>query len=167
MAVGFICPVCDYPKLSEPPRSEFGGGSFEICPSCGFQFGVNDDDEGISYETWRRRWEAAGMPWKSAALKQPATWKPVAKHVAPGGAALRRPGESAAQAQTRDDAEETAAATTPSAKPAPTPEAKPASKPAGKSASKSAAKKPAAAAEKPAAKPAAKTAKPAKKSSGS
>ena len=111
MAVGFICPVCDYPKLSEPPRSEFGGGSFEICPSCGFQFGVNDDDEGISYETWRRRWEAAGMPWKSAALKQPATWKPVAKHVAPGGAALRRPGESAAQAQTRDDAEETAAAT--------------------------------------------------------
>ena len=163
MAVGFICPVCDYPKLSESPRSEFGGGSFEICPSCGFQFGVNDDDEGISYETWRRRWEAAGMPWKSAALKQPATWKPVAKHVAPGGAALRRPGESAAQAQTRDDAEETAAATTPSAKPEPTPEAKPASK--------SAAKKPAAAAQKPAAKTAAKTAakkaKTAKKSSGS
>ncbi len=163
MAVGFICPVCDYPKLSESPRSEFGGGSFEICPSCGFQFGVNDDDEGISYETWRRRWEAAGMPWKSAALKQPATWKPVAKHVAPGGAALRRPGESAAQAQTRDDAEETAAATTPSAKPEPTPKAKPASK--------SAAKKPAAAAQKPAAKTAAKTAakkaKTAKKSSGS
>ena len=159
MAVGFICPVCDYPKLSESPRSEFGGGSFEICPSCGFQFGVNDDDEGISYETWRRRWEAVGMPWKSAALKQPATWKPVAKHVAPGGAALRRPGESAAQAQTRDDAEETAAATTPSAKP----KAKPASK--------SAAKKPAAAAQKPAAKTAAKTAakkaKTAKKSSGS
>ena len=163
MAVGFICPVCDYPKLSESPRSEFGGGSFEICPSCGFQFGVNDDDEGISYETWRRRWEAAGMPWKSAALKQPATWKPVAKHVAPGGAALRRPGESAAQAQTRDDAEETAAATTHSAKPETTPKAKPASK--------SAAKKPAAAAQKPAAKTAAKTAakkaKTAKKSSGS
>lgn len=93
MAAGFICPVCDYPKLSESPRSEFGGGSFEICPSCGFQFGVNDDDEGISYETWRRRWEAAGMPWTSLALKQPAFWKPVAKHVAPGGAALRRPGD--------------------------------------------------------------------------
>jgi hypothetical protein len=94
MASGYLCPVCDYPKLSEPPRSEFGGGSFEICPSCGFQFGVNDDDEGISYETWRRRWEAAGMPWSSVALKQPAFWKPVAKHVAPGGAALRRPGEA-------------------------------------------------------------------------
>lgn len=158
MAVGFICPVCDYPKLSEPPRSEFGGGSFEICPSCGFQFGVNDDDEGISYETWRRRWEAAGMPWNSAALKQPATWKPVAKHVAPGGAALRRPGESAAQAQTRDDAEETAAAK---------PEAKPEAKSEAKPASKSAAKKTAAAAQKPAAKSAAKKAKTAKKSSGS
>ena len=158
MAVGFICPVCDYPKLSEPPRSEFGGGSFEICPSCGFQFGVNDDDEGISYETWRRRWEAAGMPWNSAALKQPATWKPVAKHVAPGGAALRRPGESAAQAQIRDDAEETVAAT---------PAAKPEAKSEAKPASKSAAKKPAAAAQKPAAKSAAKKAKTAKKSSGS
>lgn len=154
MAVGFICPVCDYPKLSEPPRSEFGGGSFEICPSCGFQFGVNDDDEGISYETWRRRWEAAGMPWNSAALKQPATWKPVAKHVAPGGAALRRPGESAAQAQTRDDAEETAAAA-------------PAVKSEAKPATKSAAKKTAAAAQKPASKSAAKKAKTAKKSSGS
>lgn len=96
MAAGYTCPVCDYPNLSEPPRSEFGGGSFEICPSCGFQFGVNDDDEGISYEAWRRRWEAAGMPWSSLALKQPASWKPVAKHVAPGGAALRRPGDEAA-----------------------------------------------------------------------
>lgn len=96
MAAGYICPVCDYPKLSEPPRSEFGGGSFEICPSCGFQFGVNDDDEGISYETWRRRWEAAGMPWTSIALKKPDSWHPMAKHVAPGGAALRRPGDEPA-----------------------------------------------------------------------
>ena len=107
---GHHCPVCDYPNLSEPPRSEFGGGSFEICPSCGFQFGVNDDDEGISYETWRRRWEARGMPWSGLGVKQPASWKPVAKHVAPGGAALRRPGETAAQATTRDDAEQAAAA---------------------------------------------------------
>jgi|GEM_PF-639435 len=145
MAAGFICPVCDYPKLSEPPRSEFGGGSFEICPSCGFQFGVNDDDEGISYETWRRRWEAAGMPWNSLALKQPVFWKPAAKHVAPGGAALRRPGETAAQAQTRDDAEETAARQ---------PDAEqPAAKKSGAPAAKKPAAKKAATAKKSAAKP--------------
>jgi hypothetical protein len=83
-------------------------------------------------------------------LKQPATWKPVAKHVAPGGAALRRPGESAAQAQTRDDAEETAAAT---------PETKPVAKKTAAAAQKSEGK--------PAAKSAAKKAKTAKKSSGS
>ncbi|MFN0130449.1 MAG: hypothetical protein ACKV19_27620 [Verrucomicrobiales bacterium] len=115
MAAGYICPVCDYPKLSEPPRSEFGGGSFEICPSCGFQFGVNDDDEGISYETWRRRWEAAGMPWTSVALKKLDSWHPVAKHVAPGGAALRRPGDEPAA-------------------PSPSPAAKPASQGAGSAA---------------------------------
>ena len=26
------------------------GGSYEICPSCGFQFGVSDDDLGSTYE---------------------------------------------------------------------------------------------------------------------
>ena len=72
MPTGYTCLVCDYPYLSEPPRSEIGGGSFEICPSCGFQFGVNDDDEGISYETWRKRWEADGMKWQSFNIKQPA-----------------------------------------------------------------------------------------------
>jgi hypothetical protein len=107
---GHPCPVCDYPNLSEPPRSEFGGGSFEICPSCGFQFGVNDDAEGISYETWRRRWEARDMPWSGVGIKPPANWKPVAKFVAPGGAALRRPGESQAEAARRDDAAQKAAA---------------------------------------------------------
>jgi hypothetical protein len=157
MAAGYPCPVCDYPNLSEPPRSEFGGGSFEICPSCGFQFGVNDDDEGISYETWRRRWEAAGMPWNSLALKQPASWKPVAKHVAPGGAALRRPGETAtaptpAEEKTPAPAP-VAAAKTPAASPKAT-------------AAKPAAKKPSAPAKKASkpAKPAAKKA-PAKKAS--
>ena len=38
------CPVCGYRKLREKPRTYDGGGSFEICPSCGFQFGVSDDD---------------------------------------------------------------------------------------------------------------------------
>lgn len=76
-----VCLVCDYPYLSEPPRSEFGGGSFEICPACGFQFGVNDDDEGIEYDQWRKRWEEAGMPWSSFTIPRPHDWQPVAKFV--------------------------------------------------------------------------------------
>jgi hypothetical protein len=153
MAAGYLCPVCDYPKLSEPPRSEFGGGSFEICPSCGFQFGVNDDDEGISYETWRRRWEAAGMPWSSVALKQPAFWKPVAKHVAPGGAALRRPGEPApaappASAPAEEPTPAPAAAKAPREGKAPATKAAATAKPASQSTKPSKAAKAAKAAKK-------------------
>ncbi len=71
-----ICPVCGYPKLKEEPRSQENGGSYEICPSCGFQFGVSDDDEGFTPETWRAKWQAAGMPWSSSIIKPPAHWDP-------------------------------------------------------------------------------------------
>jgi rubredoxin len=47
-----VCPVCDYPYLKEEPRTE-DGGSYEICPRCGFQFGVTDDDLGFTYAQWR------------------------------------------------------------------------------------------------------------------
>lgn len=71
------CPVCGYPGLEEPPRSSSGGGSYEICPSCGFEFGVTDDDLGFSYDEWRERWIAAGMPWDSAGIEPPpAGWDP-------------------------------------------------------------------------------------------
>jgi predicted RNA-binding Zn-ribbon protein involved in translation (DUF1610 family) len=61
----FTCPVCAYPNLDEEPRSD-GHGSDEICPSCGFQFGTSDDDEGWSFESWRRSWIERGAPWSSA-----------------------------------------------------------------------------------------------------
>lgn len=70
------CPVCGFPHLEEPPRSN-GGGSFEICPSCGFQFGVSDDDKGITYEAWRKRWIESGMPWdKKGGSPPPPNWNP-------------------------------------------------------------------------------------------
>jgi len=76
--VSFICPVCGYPELQEPPRSSrTGGGSYEICPSCGFQFGVTDDDKGISYGEWRARWIEKGMPWDSTGIEDsPPDWDP-------------------------------------------------------------------------------------------
>ncbi|WP_009963304.1 hypothetical protein [Verrucomicrobium spinosum] len=68
------CPVCGYPALREPPRAPSGGGSYEICPSCGFQFGVDDDDRGISYEDARKRWATAGCRWYSRGLPAPDDW---------------------------------------------------------------------------------------------
>lgn len=80
---GFMCPVCGYPDLTEPPRSDrTGGGSYEICPSCGFEFGVTDDDGGYTYETWRTRWVAHGMRWHDAETgvsSAPEGWDPVAQ----------------------------------------------------------------------------------------
>lgn len=68
------CPVCGWGKLSEAPRTRSGGGSFEICPSCGFEFGVSDDDAGHSYEEWRAGWVKRGMPWSSHARPVPSRW---------------------------------------------------------------------------------------------
>lgn len=72
----YQCPVCGYSSLHEQPRSSSGGGSYEICPSCGFQFGVDDDDKGISHCQWREKWIAEGMHWYSKSIKPPANWSP-------------------------------------------------------------------------------------------
>ncbi|MFZ4766977.1 MAG: hypothetical protein ACOYMN_18650 [Roseimicrobium sp.] len=76
------CLVCGFADLHEPPRAPSGGGSYEICPSCGFQFGVDDDDKGISHEQWRARWVEKGTPWSSRGLAQPQGWDPLAQMAA-------------------------------------------------------------------------------------
>jgi len=75
------CPSCGFAGLEEPPRrSPSSGGSYEICPSCGFEFGVTDDDRGFTYESWRARWIARGMPWESADIEPPPHgWDPRAQ----------------------------------------------------------------------------------------
>ena len=78
MKKSYQCPVCGFPKLAEPPRTKAGGGSYEICPSCGFQFGVSDDDRGFTYRQWRVKWQADGMKWSSAG-KVPRGWNPTAQ----------------------------------------------------------------------------------------
>jgi hypothetical protein len=74
----YQCPVCGYCGLDEPPRTDESGASYEICPSCGYQFGVTDEDRGISYEQWRQAWKAAGMKWWSH-RRRPAGWDPQAQ----------------------------------------------------------------------------------------
>jgi predicted RNA-binding Zn-ribbon protein involved in translation (DUF1610 family) len=71
----FRCPVCGYLGLDEAPWTEESGASYEICPSCGFEFGVTDVDRGISYEQRRREWIAAGMRWWSR-RRPPPGWDP-------------------------------------------------------------------------------------------
>lgn len=68
------CPCCGYPALREPPRSTSGGGSYEICPSCGFQFGVSDDDAGFTYTAWRAQWKKHGLRWRSTGIAPPPDW---------------------------------------------------------------------------------------------
>jgi hypothetical protein len=72
----YRCPVCGYLGLTDPPRTEALGGSYEICPCCGFEFGVSDDDRGYSYQQWRADWIAYGMTWWSSARPAPADWDP-------------------------------------------------------------------------------------------
>ena len=69
------CPVCGFPKLTEAPRSLTGGGSSEICPACGYQHGVDDDDSGTSHAAAREAWKRGGMKWYSKSA-QPMDWKP-------------------------------------------------------------------------------------------
>lgn len=68
------CPVCGFDGLEAPPRGRAGGGSFEICPCCGFQFGVTDDDRGITPAVWRAAWVRNGMPWRSKGIPKPRGW---------------------------------------------------------------------------------------------
>jgi hypothetical protein len=70
-----MCPVCGYPDLFDPA---YDGdlGSLEICFSCGYQFGYDDDDQHITHEQWRRKWIAEGMPWYGVAIKPPPGWDP-------------------------------------------------------------------------------------------
>ncbi len=74
MTTSFICPVCGFPDLTEQPRHPETGGSDEICPSCGFQFGYDDDDRAISFEQWREDWIKRGTPWSSKGIPQPLDW---------------------------------------------------------------------------------------------
>jgi hypothetical protein len=71
-----MCPVCGFAGLESEPRSlKTGGGSDEICSSCGFQFGFTDDDRGFTYVEWRSLWKMEGMPWRGAATP-PDQWNP-------------------------------------------------------------------------------------------
>ncbi len=81
MSEQYLCPVCGYPDLGEPPWDN-DSPSDEICPSCGTHFGYDDaagGDAGKREGVYRRRreaWRVAGCPWFSRGTQPPAGWKP-------------------------------------------------------------------------------------------
>ena len=72
-----FCPVCGYPDLTEPAYDQHGCASFDICPSCGTEFGY--DDAGRTHADLRERWVNTGAKWSSSTAKPPAGWDPVAQ----------------------------------------------------------------------------------------
>lgn len=80
---GYLCPVCGYDRLPEPPEDHL------ICPSCATEFGYDDfaasDDQ--RRERWaelRSRWLDRGAPWFSRATLPPAQWNPYAQLLSAG-----------------------------------------------------------------------------------
>lgn len=69
-----VCPVCGYDELQRSPGNRLGVPSLEICPSCGFQFGVTDEIQGLTHDEHRRRWIESGMPWSSKSLEPRKDW---------------------------------------------------------------------------------------------
>lgn len=72
----YICPVCNYDGLTEPPYNSRGYGSYEICMCCGFQFGYSDYPNGEKdILEWRKEWIKNGYPWSSKSEKPPLEWQ--------------------------------------------------------------------------------------------
>jgi len=72
----YLCPVCGYPELTDVPYDDTAGPSLEICPSCGFQFGYDDDVKEFTHAAWRQQWIDGGMAWWTPAPPPPPSWNP-------------------------------------------------------------------------------------------
>jgi len=66
--MNYICPVCGYNKLEDPPANH------EICPCCGTQFGYHNTTK--SYEDLRKNWVSNGLHWHSRVETPPLGWNP-------------------------------------------------------------------------------------------
>lgn len=72
----YLCPVCGFKDLDKPAYFENGEPSYQICRACFYEYGYDDDSEGITHSQWRDQWISEGMPWRSNPKNQPADWNP-------------------------------------------------------------------------------------------
>lgn len=88
----FVCPVCGYPQLKEPAYDR-GLPSYEICPSCGTEFGYDDAHATESrtdvLASLRQQWVDKGFPWSGVASEPPPNWNP-AEQLASAGLPIPR-----------------------------------------------------------------------------
>ena len=64
----YLCPVCGYYELDEPPSD------WNICDSCGTEFGYHDARK--THSELRDLWIASGAVWHSIDYKSPQFWSP-------------------------------------------------------------------------------------------
>jgi len=64
--------VCGYDSLEAPAYDSRGCASFEICPSCGTEFGY--DDVSKEHARLRTEWKRKGMCWWSRSTSPPEKW---------------------------------------------------------------------------------------------
>jgi len=69
----YVCHVCGYPNLDEPPWGDDGKTpSFNICPCCGVEFGYEDSTEKAK-RNYRKEWLQKGAKWFDDEYK-PKNW---------------------------------------------------------------------------------------------
>jgi hypothetical protein len=78
----YQCPVCGYIGFDEPPWASDVSPSYDICPSCGTEFGYQDFGQNelerrARWQTLRQEWIGRGMPWSSSVDPKPAEWDPI------------------------------------------------------------------------------------------
>jgi hypothetical protein len=73
----YTCPICGYPDLEEPAYVK-GHSTFEICRSCGAEFGNSDFYVGRNlvdvHRMMREQWLAEGAKWHHGT--PPPGWDP-------------------------------------------------------------------------------------------
>lgn len=72
----YLCPVCGYDQLDEPPVN------FNICDSCGTEFGY--DDATFTHAALRQRWIQNGATWWNEMIAPPDGWNPVTQMLKAG-----------------------------------------------------------------------------------
>ena len=69
----YICPICGYNELKNPPWGEDGKNpSYDICACCGCEFGYEDVTE-ESKKRFREKWINNGAKWFTS-KKKPKDW---------------------------------------------------------------------------------------------